>query len=91
VKGEQVTTWTEESRWSEWRASGTTERYGANKHYSEALGRFTFRSDSVTRAIDATYQIVSDGTTYEVLGALDPDKRKREVWVFVKTPERKIA
>lgn len=91
TKGEQVTTWTTKERWAQWIAAGAGERYGADQHYSEATGRFRFHSDSVTRAIDATYQITDDGTTYEVLGAIDPDGLKVEVWAFVKTPARQVS
>lgn len=91
VKGEQVTTWTTDTRWAEWNAAAASERFGANQRYVEATGRFMFRSDSVTRLIDGRYELELDSVTYEVLGAFDPDGRKREIWVFVKTPERQVA
>lgn len=91
VKGEQVTTWTTKERWAQWIAAGASERYGADQHYSEATGQFRFHSDSVSRAIDGTYQITDDGVTYEVLGAVDPDGRKVQVWVFVRHPARQVS
>ena len=92
VKGEQVTTWDATTkRWAEWRGAGASERFGAQQRFVEALGSYMFRSDSVTRAIDGTYELEDDGTVYEVLGAIDPDGRKREVHVFVKTPDRGVS
>lgn len=85
VKGEESTTWADTTRWAEWNFTGTNERF-RGQFFEGATGYFMFRNDSFTRSIDAKCRIV-DGDTWEVLGAVDPDGRKREIRVYVDRTE----
>lgn len=69
-------------RYARRQAQSTRESFVSDQRYAEADYVFEFRSDTVTRAIDATYLLVDDGVTYEVVGAIDPDGVNREVQVF---------
>lgn len=63
------------------------ETFASDQRFASADFVYKLRSDSVTRAIDATYQIADDGETYQVVAAIDPEGDDREVWVYVTRKE----
>lgn len=75
------------NRYAHRRAVGQRETFVSDQRYADADYVFEFTSDTVTRAIDATYELVDDSVTYEVTAAIDPDGMNREVWVYAKRKE----
>ena len=83
TKGEEVKTWSDTAdRWAEWNFGSVGERF-KGQFYETAVGHYRFHSDSVTRAITALDRIVDGDYTWNVVGAHDPDGRKKDVLVFV--------
>lgn len=74
-------------RYAHRRAQSARESFVSDQRFADADYVFEFRSDTVTRAIDATYLLVDGGVTYEVVGAIDPDGMNREVHVFATRKE----
>lgn len=69
-------------RYAHRRAQSAREAFISDQRFATADYVYEFRSDAVTRAIDATYLLEDGGVTYEVVGAIDPDGMNREVHVF---------
>lgn len=83
---EPVATWTTVAEtWAQKRATGAGERFvdGA-QHSSEEVVEYTLRW---RRKLDPRWRIreVRTGEVYEILGAYDPDGRRRRVVVKAKT------
>lgn len=77
------------SRWAEKRGLSVTERFRAQQLDANAEYAFTFRNDSVTRAISVKDRLLTGATSspgeftwYDIVGAYDPDGKRRIVQVW---------
>jgi len=72
-------------RWAKKTDIGDAERVRASAQGQELTTRFIVRSDSLTRQIDATYEIVCEGARYRVTGTKEHGGRQVGVEITAST------
>jgi len=75
------------TRWAEKRGLSMTERFRAQQLDANAEFKFTFRQDSVTRAISVKDRLLVGATSaphawFDIAGSYDPNGRRKsiEIW-----------
>jgi len=83
VKGELTETLTSlGQRWAGKRAASVSEQQRADQTIGASDYIFTLPYDSVTKALVAKDRITEGSDTYDIIGAVDPDGRRKEIRLY---------